>query len=133
VACGVQQRTEDARLREFELPPDVTFRTPMGVMEIRQGQKDRTVREVWPGDDIFNAIENCGAGGLEQRFIGVGIELADCKAAPARQSAQCIGGVGGNVGQVVEASARFCRSSSRENARIITTMQAMLPYDRNPL
>jgi hypothetical protein len=30
-------------------------------------------------------------------------------------------------------SARSCTSSSRGNAPIVTNMQAMLPYDRNPL
>jgi hypothetical protein len=51
-----------------------------------------TVRQIWPGDDVLNAIENRRAAGLKQRFIGVGVQLADRKAAPACQSAQRIGG-----------------------------------------
>jgi hypothetical protein len=25
-------------------------------MDVRQREKDRAVRQIWPGDDIFNAI-----------------------------------------------------------------------------
>ena len=57
--------------------------------------RDRLPR---PGDDILNAIENGRARGLEQHFIGVGIELPDRKAAATCQSAQRIGGASGNVG-----------------------------------
>jgi hypothetical protein len=56
-------------------------------MDVGQGQEDRTVRQIRPGDDVLNAIENRGARGLKKRFIGVRVELADRKAAPARQPA----------------------------------------------
>jgi hypothetical protein len=101
-ARRLQQCPQDAGSRDFELAPDFLFRASCRFMDVGEGQKDRTIRQVRPRDDVLDAIENRGARGLKQHLIGVGVELADRKAAAACQSAQGIGGVSWNVGQVVE-------------------------------
>jgi hypothetical protein len=46
--------------REFELPPERRLRAPLHFGDWRERQRDGTVGEVRPGDDILDAVENDG-------------------------------------------------------------------------
>jgi hypothetical protein len=56
VAHGLQQRTEDARLGKFEVPPDFFLPTSSQFAD-GQPQKNHTVAQIPQGDDVLNASE----------------------------------------------------------------------------
>ena len=69
---------------------------------VRQGYENGPIGHIRPGDDIFDAIQDDGARGLEQRFILIGIKPANRKAATAGEPAQRIRGPGRQIRQIVE-------------------------------
>jgi hypothetical protein len=79
-----QQRPQNARLRQVELPPDFLFRTPSRVMDVGQNQKDRTVRQIWP---VMTSYPWCSRG-----TKGV---PGNCYYASKEQCHRTISGIGG--------------------------------------
>src|SRR5262249_32421702 len=53
--------------------------------------ENRAIGEVWPADDILNAIEKDRARCLKQRLVCVGVELAQPKARARGEPAKRIG------------------------------------------
>jgi hypothetical protein len=64
----IDEGAEDARTCKLELPPQLPFGLPPCVGNWRQSQEDRAVREVRPGDEFLNAIENDRPRGIEQHL-----------------------------------------------------------------
>jgi hypothetical protein len=51
-ACNVEQRSEDVRLRPFEIVPNLFLCASTFFRQVRQSEKDRTVRQIRPGDEL---------------------------------------------------------------------------------
>jgi hypothetical protein len=80
VAHRIEQRPQQARTGELEFLPKFLLRPPLYLREGGQGQKEGAVGEIGTADDIFDAVEDDRAGGVEQHLVLVGVELADRKA-----------------------------------------------------
>src|SRR5215471_9451965 len=73
-----------------------------GLREVGERQKQGAVGKIRTADHILDAVEDDRAGRIEQYLVLVGVELADCKTASARQPAKCIREPRGQGRQVVK-------------------------------
>ena len=82
---SIEERAEDLRTRELELPPERLLRPPLRLTDRAQGDEDGTIAEIGAGDDLLDAVEHYRPGGGEQHLILIGVELTDREGAAARE------------------------------------------------
>jgi len=99
---AIEQGSQDARVSGVEVLPELFFGYALFVGDVFQGQEDRSVGEIRPPDDIFNAVENNRPHRIEQRLVLVGVKLSRRKSAAGRKSAQRVRNPVGHFRDVVE-------------------------------
>src|SRR5258707_2026782 len=99
---GVEQRSQKARTRELEGTPKLPQGASAAVGHGRQGQKKGAIGEIWPADDILNAIEENRARGLKQHLVCVRVELPQPEARTRGEPAKRVGERVRQAGEIVE-------------------------------
>src|SRR6266568_3293742 len=99
---GVEQRSQKARARELEGTPKLPLGASATVGDGRQGQEKGAIGEVWPADDILNAIEKNRACCLKQHLVCVRVELAQPEARAGGEPAKGVRQRMGQARQIVE-------------------------------
>src|SRR5947208_9754168 len=99
---GIEQRSQEPWSRELEVTQNLPLGESATVDDGRQGQEKGAVSEVWPADDILNAIEKDGPRCLKQHLICIRVELPQPEARAGCEAAKRIGQRMGQVGQIVE-------------------------------
>src|SRR6516162_571470 len=87
---GIEQRAEDIRAGELELPPKRMLRPASPFGNWCQHQRDSAVGEIGAGDDILDPTENDGAGGRKENFVLIGEQPTCGEGTATRQPAESI-------------------------------------------
>ena len=78
------------------------FRAAAFLWDRLQGQEYGAIGQIGPGHDILDPVQDHRAGGVEQHFVLVGVELAHREAAACGETAERVGYPGRQARHIVE-------------------------------
>src|SRR6516162_4324408 len=107
--------------------PKLPFGASAAVGDGWQCQEKRSIGEVWPADDILNAVEKNRARRLKQYLVCVGVELAQPEARARGEPAKRVRERVRQAGQIVEGKdVRIARGNHE-----VAFLARERPYRRN--